>query len=211
MLRVREISAQATKVRDSVGIHIVENTARLSAPVAFTLGAKPNVDIGGLDSDPDKELSTHNGYPRAIRLTDGRVAVIDRTRVQYFGKDGKRLRITGREGGGPGEFTNIVGLCRTHGDTVLASDGLDRRITVMSETGEYRTVLTLPVNNYAERDFCLNDGTFVSMQFIPTARGSDGMVRANHIDRTGSVTNVITDVNTGVFDPAIRRETQYLA
>ena len=77
-------SAQTARIRDSVGIRIVENSSRLSAPVAFTLGTKPNVDIGGLDADPQNELATRQGYPHAIRLNDGRVAVLDGSRVQFF-------------------------------------------------------------------------------------------------------------------------------
>ncbi|MEO7998829.1 MAG: hypothetical protein ABI852_15370 [Gemmatimonadaceae bacterium] len=200
------IPAQTPRIRDSVGIRIVENPSRLKAPIVFTLGTKPNVDIGGLDDDPDKELNSKNPYPRAIRLEDGRIAVIDRTRIQFFDRTGKRVRITGRSGGGPGEFGTVTALCRTHGDTVFASDEQNRRVSILSETGEFHSVATLPVGHFSEREFCLTDGTFIANQIIPTGRGSDGLIRINHINRAGSVMNMIAEVNTGVFDMAIRRE-----
>lgn len=206
----RQSYAQAPRVRDSVGIRIVENASRLKAPVIFTLGAKPNVDIGGLDADPDKELSSRNGYPRAIRLSDGRVAISDRNRVQFFDRTGKRLRITGREGGGPGEFGNVAAICRTRGDTVFAADEVNRRVNVLSETGEHRALTTLPAGNYSERDFCLPDGSFIATQSLPRERGAESILRINHLSRGGSILNVIAEVNLGVFDAAVRRESQYI-
>lgn len=210
LLDAQAVSAQTAGVCDSVGIRIVENSSRLKAPVAFTLGAKPNVDMGGLEDDPDRELSPRNGYPRAIRLTDGRVVIADVARVQFFDKDGKRLRLTGRKGGGPGEFGSVAALCRTRGDTVLASSGVPSRVTVLSQTGEYLSVTTPPAGHFSEREFCLNDGTFLAVQMMPTERGSDGILRLNHVNRAGAVMHMIAEVNTGVFDMAVRRESQYI-
>src|SRR3954469_393981 len=116
-------AAQTPRARDGAGVRIVDNPSRLKAPTAFRLGDKPVFDAGGLEGDPDVEISSRQGYPLAIRLANGNVAITDRARVQTFSAAGKRLRISGREGRGPGEFTAVTHLCRARGDTVLASDG----------------------------------------------------------------------------------------
>ena len=40
-------SAQAPRIRDSAAVRIVENGARLTAPVVFRLDAKPTFHFGG--------------------------------------------------------------------------------------------------------------------------------------------------------------------
>src|SRR3954469_12534202 len=84
-------TAQPARVRDSVGVRIIENGPRLTAPIAFQLGDKPSFDVGGLQQDPADELTSRNGYPRAIRLSNGSVAVLDRTRVIFYDASGKRI------------------------------------------------------------------------------------------------------------------------
>ncbi|MEP6833891.1 MAG: hypothetical protein ABJB74_10870 [Gemmatimonas sp.] len=206
-----EAVAQTSRIRDSVGIRIVENSSRMNAPVAFTLGAKPNTDVGGLDADPEKELSSRAGYPRAIRLNDGRLAVLDVTRIQFFDQSGKRLGVTGRSGGGPGEFTDPVALCRTRGDTVLVSDGQTRRLAVLGKSGEFVSQTTFPGHGSAENTFCLEDGTFITTESLPKTAAGESVRRVNHMGRDGAVLNQVTDINTGIFDMLVIRETSTVA
>src|SRR5436190_13432099 len=86
-------TGQAPRVRDSAGVHIVENGPRLRAPIAFTIGAKPIFDVGGVEADPANEFSPRQGYFRGLRLSNGSVVVIDASRLQFFDAAGKRLRI----------------------------------------------------------------------------------------------------------------------
>ena len=59
--------------RDSVGIHIVENTAPAwGVADAWRLSEQPLVDIGGLEGDPDYELYR---VTSALRLPDGRIVI----------------------------------------------------------------------------------------------------------------------------------------
>src|SRR5690349_14555293 len=83
-----QVVAQAPARRASAGVTIITTGARLRAPVAFELGAKPIVDIGGVEEDPDLELRSRNGYLQAARFADGGFAVSDQVRVQYFDKAG---------------------------------------------------------------------------------------------------------------------------
>src|SRR6185503_18847722 len=96
-------TAQTPRSRDGEGVRIVENGSRLTAPIAFRLGDRPSFDVGGLQQDPADEFDTHNYYLHGVRLSDGRVAVLDKSRVHFFDATGKRLKIVGRAGEGPGE------------------------------------------------------------------------------------------------------------
>src|SRR4051794_27569750 len=112
-------TAQPARVRDSVGVRIIENGPRLTAPIAFQLGDKPSFDVGGLQQDPADEFDTHNYYLQAARLSDGHVVVIDKSRVHFFDATGKRLRLVGRSGEGPGEYMQATDICVSRGDTIL--------------------------------------------------------------------------------------------
>ena len=48
--------AQLTKVRDSAGVHIVENPARAKASITFKLSDKPTYDVGGLKDNLDDRV-----------------------------------------------------------------------------------------------------------------------------------------------------------
>ncbi len=153
-------SAQQPRVRDSAGVHIVENSARSKAPIAFRLTDKWSFDVGGLKTNPDDELDPHGGYLRSIVLSNGVNVVDDNTRLRYYDASGKQLRVSGRSGAGPGEFRQISTLCRTRGDTVAASDPGNARITLFDKSGTI--VREVPVGR-AEMPFdgCFDDGTWL--------------------------------------------------
>ena len=65
--------------------------------------------------------------PRALRidvaeLPSGDVVVADHQRLKYFDAQGKLLRIAGRAGSGPGEFSAIRELCAQADSTVVVID-----------------------------------------------------------------------------------------
>ncbi len=178
-------AAQLPRTRDSAGIHIVENAARAKAPVAWRLAEKATYDVGGLKDNLDDELNKNSAYLKDIRLSDGRHAVDDQIRLRFFDAAGKQTRVVGRQGQGPGEFQYIDALCRTHGDTIVASDPGNGRVTVFNNTGNI--VREIPVaRTYLLRDGCLDDGSFILTETTRPAsgpavttlvrRGSDGTV-----------------------------------
>ena len=192
--------AQAPKVRDSAGVHIVENGARAKAPVVFTLGDKPSLDVGGLESDPDVEFSPTQGFLRGTFLSDGGLAVIDSVRVHLFDKTGKRLKIVGRQGKGPEEFTSISSICRTRRDTLVIGDRNARRVAVL--TGDGSVVRTFLQDTLGSASFssCLDDGTIVLGRLMSSAPGSPGTRRLTRVRLDGTVVNSIGEFDTGVFD-----------
>lgn len=201
-------AAQAPAVRDSAGIRIVENPSRLEAPVAFTLGARPSFDVGGLESDPDAEFNHRQGYLRGTFLSDGRFAVIDVVRVHFFDATGKRTKIRGREGAGPEEFRYLTSICRTRGDTLVLEDGQNRRVAIMDGNGNF--VRTIPQRDLGSPPFdaCFDDGTFLLEHVAgPRAALQDHLTR---VRLDGSVADTLGVFPSG-FDIVTQSETTVLA
>lgn len=133
----RPLIAQQVHVRDSLSVHIVENPSRAASPIAFRLAPTVNLTLGGLSDDPSREFDQRNGYLQAAQLSDGRLVVIDRDQLHWIGSDGKRLLSVGRTGGGPGEFRYITTICVTRADTVVVWDDANRRLGILSSTGQF--------------------------------------------------------------------------
>lgn len=216
LLALEAAGAQAyPRTRDSAGVHIVENAARMSAPVRFVLSEKPVLEVGGLEDDPAKEFNQRNGYLRGVMLSDAGLAVIDMNRVHFFDAAGKRKVISGRAGSGPGEFQYITSICRTHGDTVLVSDNRTRRVSVLDRTGAF--VRAIPVTDGSSPPFegCLDDGTFLldKLNRIPgpngTAAGFTHIVTRWRLD--GTFVDTIGTFDAGPFDMATQREARVFA
>jgi hypothetical protein len=204
------LNAPVPRIRDSAGVRIIENPSRLNAPIAFKLADKPSFDVGGLETNPENEISSRQGYFQGIRLSDGRVAVVDQSRIHFFNAAGKRLKIVGREGSGPGEFRNVTALCRIRGDSVFVTEGQNRRVTILNDMGGFVAAHPLGQYGYSEREFCFDDGTVLAMQRQPP-NPPGRPYRLNHVRRDGTLINVIADVDLGAFDMAVRRETQTVA
>jgi len=129
-------SAQFPRIRDSAGVHIVENSARAKAPIIFRASDKPSFDVGGLKDNLDDELDTKTyGALRSIALSNGTHVVNDVLRLRYFDAAGAQIRVSGRGGQGPGEFRGITALCHTRGDTVVTADQANGRVTIFDKSG----------------------------------------------------------------------------
>lgn len=118
------------QTRDSAGIRIVESSGpTLSAPRAWRLAPRPVLDIGGGAPDGPQDV---DGILPVIELTDGRIVLFhSRTgSVRFHDASGRMLGTVGRRGEGPGEFRSMV-LFRGRGDTVMAYDPGNRRLTVI--------------------------------------------------------------------------------
>lgn len=151
------LSAQAPTVRDSAGVRIAENPARLTFPVNLRIGETPVFDVGGLhDDNPDAEFVASQGYLRGVRLSNGGLVAIDVNKVKYFDATGKLVEVTGRDGDGPGEFRYITGICRTRGDTIVVADRA--RLGVLDKDGTFiRHLASTP--RRMPFDGCFADGT----------------------------------------------------
>ncbi len=140
----RERAAAPTAVvRDSAGIRIVENTTPLwGEGQGWTVVDSPLVDIGGNAADAAYDLAQVNGV---VMLGDGRlvVAVGGAYQVRFYNSDGTHIATAGQRGNGPGEFQGIGGLFSLPGDSVLVSDLIQRRLTVLSDSGKLGRAFSL--------------------------------------------------------------------
>jgi hypothetical protein len=124
------------------GPAIVENVERLWTDTeVWRVGDDPAVVIGVQSGDPRYQFAQIAG---AAWLQDGRIVVADAgdKEVRYFEADGTHLLTVGREGEGPGEFVNLS-LAGTVGDTVIAWDSRQNRLTVVGPRGEIERVVPL--------------------------------------------------------------------
>jgi hypothetical protein len=191
-------------VRDSAGVRIVENSARRSAPIAFQLGTRPSFDVGGPQPDSADTFIAANYYLKGARLSDGRVVVIDRSRVHFFSPSGKPLRIVGREGEQPGEFRQATDVCVTRGDTILvgAGHGFVNRLT---GNGDPAGAILPLGSGYAEGDFCFGDGTFVTQNRLGFDLTKPTPMRATRYSFSRQL-NAVADFVYPIFDQIIPSE-----
>jgi hypothetical protein len=193
---------QGPVVRDSAGVQIVLNPSRRVAPVAFAIGMQSVLDIGGMENDPEQEFDHNKGYLRAARLSDGRLAVIDVTRIHYFTPNGRRLQIVGRKGQGPGEFLYIMTICATRGDTIIINDSHNRRMSVLDGRGTFVRHIPQEENGSMGFDSCFDDGTFLLQQrvgrFVPG--GPPPQTRLTRMRTDGQVVEVLPELASAPFD-----------
>jgi len=128
--------APTASVRDSAGVRIVENSMPLLAEDAcWTVGPEATVTIGEVDGSPEYILVS----PWAARLSDGRIAILDRgaRELRLFSPEGLHLSSAGREGEGPGEFRGSNSVHVVAGDTMVIWDGGLRRLSLFDPTGGF--------------------------------------------------------------------------
>jgi hypothetical protein len=136
-------SRQATFViADSLGITITESNAPLwNAEQGWTISHEPEVVIGEIDGDERYLLSQVHG---ARRLSDGRIAVLDRgsARVRVYDPEGQHLFDVGGRGDGPSEFSSAhyVGLVN---DSIVVYEYAPGSLTWFTPEGDFvRTAAT---------------------------------------------------------------------
>jgi hypothetical protein len=116
-----------TATTDSAGIAIVENRGPYEE---WRIAEAPEVRIGTVEGDSAYQF---HRVRFAGRLSDGRIVVADGSnQVRWFDPDGTFRSATGGQGGGPGEFGNMVGFVLTPADTLVIHDSRNRRATWLS-------------------------------------------------------------------------------
>ena len=192
-------TAQDARTRDSAGVRIIENPARKDAPVRFRLGDTPLLEVGGsLESNPGDQFDHSQGYLRGVRLSDGGLAVIDVSRVQYFDRSGKRTLIVGNKRPQPGPFYYLTSVCRTNGDTLVLNDSHDESITVLDRNGTVLRTFFQKDNGNAPFSFCFDDGSFVLERAVgEIMNGQRGITRLR-VD--GSIVNPVGTFQAPPFD-----------
>lgn len=159
--------------RDSSGVEIVENARpRWAAGAGWAVADSPLVDVGGKAGDPAYDLAQVSGV---LLLGQGRIAVAvgGAYQVRIYGPDGAHLATAGQRGSGPGEYQGIGGLWVSAGDSVLVSDLMQRRLTVISDSGGFGRTFALG----GEAGVMMPQGGRVSFA-LPTGAFADGRVLA---------------------------------
>jgi hypothetical protein len=105
------------------------------APPVWTISDTPVVTIGSTDDD-SLELA---GPSSAVRLANGDIVITHGRmfRLHWYNAAGRLVRIIGRRGQGPGEFTSAsIQLYALPGDTIVASTG-GRRYNRFAPNGAF--------------------------------------------------------------------------
>jgi len=161
-------------VRDSAGVTVVESTAPAWAEGAgWHVGDTPSVDIGGRADESAYDLFQVFG---ALRLTDGRLVIADGStqQLRFYAPDGAHLHTVGGIGEGPGEFTGMGLLVSAPGDTLLAFDFRQLRISRFDPDGSFLDAHSLAGIERATLQMVgvLDDGTVLSRSGGAFAPGS---------------------------------------
>jgi hypothetical protein len=205
------VKKQDLAERDSSGIRIVENAPRASTPYRFAIALTPTFRVGGAEVDANLEFDHRQGFLRAIRLSDGRIAVTDVVRIHFFNAEGSRERVVGRAGSGPEEFRSLSAICHTRGDTIVVADEMNRRLAVLDRNGAF--VRTVPLVEYSVQgsDFCFDDGSVLVSSRAPAATLRDRSMRLTRLRLDGSVLNVVGTVEIASPDPLAFSQVSVLA
>lgn len=131
-----DAAATNPTVVDSAGVTVVENpAAALEAAERWSVDPEPELDLGTVDGEAAYRFTR---LADAMLLSDGRVVAADAGsgEIRYYGPDGRHLRTVGGEGSGPGEFRSLQRLVRLEGDSVLAHDWRNRRLSIFGPSGD---------------------------------------------------------------------------
>ena len=213
LLAAIQASAQVASpvIRDSAGVRIVEYRSRETvrdAPSPFKLESNPWLQLGGLKENLEEEFDFTHPFLAPTRLSDGRIAVTDWASIKFFDSTGRFLGSAGRSGRGPGEFTQLRRVCLLRGDTLLAIDYSDGRLSLWDGQGNLIRAYTRI--GYLATDPCFPDGTLLAQRPPPGKRSAiTGPQRANfaRFKLDGTVITEVGDLPLDEYGPIMRLAT----
>ncbi len=186
----------ASTVRDSAGVTIVENARpETSQDMEWVVAREPSLSLGALEGDDRYQFFR---VVDALRLGDGRIVVANRgtSEIRLYDRTGQYLDAWGSTGEGPGEFTNLSLVLRWPGDSILAWDSRQRRVTVFDASGEVGRTFSFgsdEVMNRPEFVDVLADGSLLvaGSSVMTPAEISSGLHRVPRVygraDRSGQI------------------------
>ena len=155
-----EKSTSATRYvsTDSAGVQVaVTHWNDPSPAVGWTIGSVPRVTFGETGAEPVDFYEIDD----AVRLSDGRVVVLDRgtKELLYFSRAGELQARAGGAGDGPGEFREPAGLAQFSGDTIAVYARRSQHLSLFERGGAW--LLDRPIEKVdgllPTRDFRLAD------------------------------------------------------
>ena len=132
-------------VRDSLGISIAESPGPMwKAGDGWRVAAKPMVDIGTADGDPQYLFSR---VVLGRMMPEGSFVVVNygtRT-LRAYSASGRFMWEAGGEGGGPGEFRSPFVLEVAPPDSLLVFDTSSRQLSLFGSDGTFVRSMALRV------------------------------------------------------------------
>ena len=158
------LSAQRTPerptIRDSAGTRIVEYRSLSGDLPEIKVETRPFLDLGGIRTNEQEELDPRQPWLSATRLRNGEIVVNEFHQLKFFSGNGQFIRTVGRQGQGPGEFTQTREVCRLVGDTLLVIDYSTGGLSVWTANGTHVRSYGRP--GHIPMNGCYGDGTVVA-------------------------------------------------
>ncbi len=198
---IRRPGVSQVVVRDSAGVRIIENGyGGLPVLENWRLSEQPLLEIGGLEARPGHDLFRVVG---AVRLADGTIVVANAGshELRFYDGTGRYERVSGRRGGGPGEFRDLMDIWAI-GDTLIAYDGEGSRLSLFTSRGIFIGDFTLRhalagIAPFPTHVDLFSDGSslVVAQRLLPTGTVRTGIVRDSalylHCDTHGTVADTV--------------------
>ena len=131
------------EIHDSAGIPVVRSRApALGSRLGWVVGEEAAVTIGTRDATDAFQLYRVGD---ATRLADGRIVVANAgsNELLVFDADGSHLGAWAGEGDGPGEFWTLSTVRPWPGDSLIAGDDLQGRVSIFDLAGAHGRTMSL--------------------------------------------------------------------
>jgi hypothetical protein len=196
-------------IQDSSGVRIVEYRAFPEDLPRYVL----DLDDGSTFDSHSTGLDLF-GVRGAFLNSDGHVVVADggNFRILRFAREGQVISSTGRNGQGPGEFSNLTLVAPWLADSLLAWDVAARRLSVFTSEGLFVRTFSLARSDSVRGGFVsdvFQDGSILATGFTDTGgQVTTGRHRypspAYHFDADGSLSaNLGSIPGTEIYFEAI--------
>ena len=129
----RSAARAGAPARDSAGITIVDYGESSPKPSEWHLE-----QVGALRADTGDSVPLYR-IRGLVTFPSGRTAVANggSSEILWFDRNDRLIRASGREGEGPGEFRDLVGIHRLYPDSLLAYDAQLMRYQVFDSAGRF--------------------------------------------------------------------------
>lgn len=130
--------------RDSAGVVVAENPKPPDGSrLGWTASPEPVVSVGTQEGEGEWQLYRVRG---ATKLPDGRIVVANggSGELLVFDANGERVAAWGGRGEGPGEFETLGRVAAWRGDSIIASDADQYRVSVFDANGVHGRTTAVP-------------------------------------------------------------------
>ncbi len=182
---------------DSAGVVIQQLPLVRDADDTIAVSTQPVLELGGTHADSAYELDPDNYALMSATTVSTHVVVADKTRLKVFDTNGQLVNVVGRRGGGPGEFTQIIGLC-TFNDSILVMNQTGH-VTVFNPDHTFNR--SFRPNDYPVPNTCFPDGSILTQQ---TAQRGSTTTTYRRVGTSGNVMAVYVGLPATQYQPTMR-------